>query len=291
MKKVIAAALLLALLMAGCAQKPTEQEPAEQEPTIQEPTVQKPVRQEPILPQTEDTAQWKLTDYALRFAQQYQTEKTEYPFMEGSEWENSVVCLRGEQDGPVIYFVCGLHGDETAGWTAGNLLKDATLKAGTVYILAPANLYGAQHDRRKTKSDRDANRYFPGDPDGFDAEQIDDAIYRDILDKSPDLVLDLHEGLVHTDGEDDLGNSIICEDVSLMSDLIWDIMVTAESGELCSGLTLYGTPPEGSLNHEVTKRLGIPVITVETSRGESLAQRVDKQLELAEFILAHEGLR
>lgn len=290
MKKAIAAALLMALLLTGCAQKPTGQEPAEQKPTIQEP-VQKQVRQEPVLPQAADAAQWTLTDYALRFAQQYNTEKEEYPFMEGSEWENSVVCLKGEQDGPVIYFVCGLHGDETAGWTAGNLLKDATLKAGTVYILAPANLYGAQHDQRETKSDRDANRYFPGDPDGFDAEQIDDAIYQDILDKSPDLVLDLHEGLVHTDGTDDLGNSIICEDVSLMSDLIWDVMVTAESGELCGGLTLYGTPPEGSLNREVTKKLGIPVITVETSRGEALAQRVDKQLELAEFILTHEGLR
>lgn len=286
MKRFAAIMLLLALLLTGCAQKSAGQESVAQEPTAQE-----PVRLEPILPQTEDAAQWKIGDFALRFAQQYQTEKTEYPFMEGSEWENSVVCLKGEQNGPVIYFVCGLHGDETAGWTAGNLLKDATLKAGTIYILAPANLYGAQHDQRETKSDRDANRYFPGDPDGFDAEQIDDAIYRDIIDKSPDLVLDLHEGLVHTDGEDDLGNSVICEDVSLMGDLIWDIMLKAESGELCGGLTLYGAPPEGSLNHEVTKELGIPVITVETSRGEALAQRVGKQLELAEFILVHEGLR
>ena len=290
MRRFVAAALLLSLLLTGCAPKTTGQEPAEQEPTAQE-SVQKPVRQEPILPQTEDAAQWRLGDFALRFAQKYPTEKTEYPFMAGSEWKNAVVCLRGEQDGPVIYFVCGLHGDETAGWTAGNLLKDATLRAGTVYILSPANLYGAQHDQRKTKSARDANRYFPGKPDGFDAEQIDDAIYRDILDKAPDLVLDLHEGLVHTDGEDDLGNSVICEDVSLMSELIWDVMVAAESGALCGGLTLYGSPPEGSLNHEVTKQLGIPVITVETSRGEALERRVDKQLELAEFILAHEGLR
>lgn len=290
MKRLIAI-MLLAVLMTGCAQKPVEQKPATQESVAEESAVQKPVRQEPILPQAEDTTQWKIGDFVLRFAEQYQTEKTEHPFMADSEWENSVVCLKGEQDGPVVYFVCGLHGDETAGWTAGNLLKDATIKAGTVYILSPANLYGAQNDQRKTKSDRDANRYFPGAPDGFDAEQIDDAIYRDIIDKSPDLVLDLHEGLVHTDGTDDLGNSIICEDVSLMGDLIWDIMLSAESGGLCGGLTLYGTPPEGSLNHEVTKNLGIPVITVETSRGETLAQRVDKQLELAEFILVHEGLR
>ena len=284
MKKLVVVLLLLVLALTGCAQEPAEQEPITQDTAVQ------PVRQEPILPQTEDAAQWKLKDFALRFTQQYPTEKTQYPLMEGSEWENAVVCLKGEQDGPVIYFVCGLHGDETAGWTAGNLLKDATLKAGTVYILSPANLYGAQNDRRKTKSDRDANRYFPGDPNGFDAERIDDAIYRDIIDKAPDLVLDLHEGLVHTDGTDDLGNSVICEDVSLMSDLIWDVMVKAESGGLCGGLTLYGTPPEGSLNREVTKQLGIPVITVETSRGEALAQRVDKQLELAEFILSHEGL-
>lgn len=37
--------------------------------------------------------------------------------------------------------------------------------------------------------------------------------------------------------------------------------------------------------------LGIPVITVETSRGEPLAQRVRNQLELVEYVLEYYGLR
>lgn len=300
-KKIIAAAMLI-LLLSGCTKNPPVREPEERESVEQESTERVATEQEstfpalagkeePEFPREENALQWKLKDFTHRFVKQYNTKTEEYPLMQDTEWEQSVICLRGEQDGPVIYFVCGLHGDERAGWMAGNLLKEVTLKTGTIYILSPANLYGAQNDQRKTKSGRDANRYFPGNPEGSDAEQIDDAIYRDILDKSPDLVLDLHEGLVHTDGTDNLGNSIICEDISLMSDLVWDIMVEAETGKLCNGLTLYGTPPEGSLNREVTKRLAIPVITVETCRSETLAQRVDKQLELAEFILTHEGLR
>ena len=34
----------------------------------------------------------------------------------------------------------------------GNLLKQATLKAGRLCILSPANPYGAEHDRRNTRS-------------------------------------------------------------------------------------------------------------------------------------------
>ena len=40
------------------------------------------------------------------------------------------VVLQGKDDGPIIYIVAGVHGDEQAGWRAGNLLKEATIQAG-----------------------------------------------------------------------------------------------------------------------------------------------------------------
>ena len=243
--------------------------------------------------------QWRLDTFESCFETQFNTDKEGYPLLKGTQEENTVQVLRGEEDGPTLYIVAGVHGDEVAGWLAGNLLKQATLKAGTLYILSPANPYGAEQNQRKTKSDRDLNRNFPGNPDGWDAERIAASIYADIRDKQPELVLDLHEAIAKEDNYealganyDALGNSLICQSLGGIGELVLDALLTSEAGELCSGtLTLYGSPPTGSLNRTVTEALGIPVITVETLRADPLAQRVQNQLELVEFVLEHYGMR
>lgn len=242
---------------------------------------------------------WRLNDFKACFAKKFNTDGEEYALLEGTQEDNSVLVLRGEEDGPTLYVVAGVHGDETAGWLAGNLLKQATLKAGTLYILSPANTYGAEQNQRKTKSGRDLNRYFPGNPNGWDAERIAASIYADIRDKQPELVLDLHEAIAKEDdyealgaNYDALGNSLICQSLDGIGELVLDALLSSEAGELCSdALTLYNSPPAGSLNRVVTQELGIPVITVETLRAEPLAQRVQNQLELVEFVLGHYGMR
>jgi len=242
---------------------------------------------------------WLLEDFEGCFAQTYDTQTETYLIGEGTVGENTVHVLRGQEDGPVIYIVAGVHGDEQAGWRAGNLIKRATLKAGTVYIVSPANLYGAQEDQRRTKDERDLNRNFPGNPEGWDAEIIANAIYTDIQDKQPVLVLDLHEARPKDDdyaslgyNYDALGNSLICQSLDGIGDLVWDAMLDSEAGTLCSSpLTLYGTPPSGSVNQTVTDQLGIPAITVETLRSEPLSQRVRNHLELVEYILEFYEMR
>ena len=245
-----------------------------------------------------DPAQWQLNDFE-GFESRFSTEQDSYLLLDGVYGENTVQVLRGKEEGPVIYVVAGVHGDEKAGWMAGNLVKQATLKAGTLYIFGPANAYGADQNRRNTESGRDLNRNFPGKADGWDAERIAAAIYADIRDKQPALVLDLHEAIAKEDNYaalganyDALGNSLICQSLDGIGELVLDAMLASEAGELCSGaLTLYGSPPTGSLNRVVTEELGIPVITVETLRAEPLAQRVQNQLELVEFTLERYGMR
>ena len=243
--------------------------------------------------------QWRLDDFANCFEAQFSTVKEEYPLLAGTQEENSVLVLQGESDGPSLYIVAGIHGDETAGWLAGNLLKQTTLKAGTLYILSPANPYGAGQNQRKTKSGRDLNRNFPGNPNGLDAERIAASIYTDIRDKRPELVLDLHEAIAKEDdyeslgvNYDALGNSLICHSLDGIGDLVLDALLSSEAGALCSSpLTLYSSPPTGSLNRVVTEELGIPVITLETLRTEPLAQRVQNHLDLVEFVLEYYGMR
>jgi len=246
-----------------------------------------------------DPAQWRLGDFERCFEARFDTGREEYLLLEGTKEENVVQILRGKEDGPVLYIVAGVHGDETAGWLAGNLLKQSTLRAGALYILSPANTYGAKQDQRRTESGRDLNRNFPGKSDGWDAERIAASICTDIRDKQPELVLDLHEAVAKEDdyealgaNYDALGNSLICQTLDGIGAVVLDALLASEAGELCSGpLTLYGSPPAGSLNQTVTEELGIPVITVETLRAEPLTQRVQNQLELVEFVLEHYGMR
>ena len=242
---------------------------------------------------------WALTDFDPCFHQTYDTDTEEYLLAPGTGGEITVTVLRGAEAGPTVYVVAGIHGDEQAGWRAGNLLKTASLKAGTVYIVSPANLYGARNDQRRTKALWDLNRSFPGTPDGCDAEQIANAIFTDIQDKKPDIVLDLHEAVPKEDdyeklgtNYDALGNSLICQSLDGIGDLVLDAILQSEAGQLCATpLVLYGSPPSGSVNHTVVTQLGIPAITVETLRSEPLSQRVNNQLEIAEFVLAYYGLR
>lgn len=70
-----------------------------------------------------------------------------------------------------------------------------------------------------------------------------------------------------------------------IGDLVLDALLTSEGGELCgSPLTLYGSPPAGSINQTVTEQLGIPTVTVETYREEPLARRVQNHLEFVQYV-------
>ena len=250
-------------------------------------------------PQEKEPDQWTLRDFEGCFEETYETQRETYKLLEGTEEENTVHVLRGSGEGPVIYVVAGVHGDEVAGWRAGNLLKEATVKAGTVYIVSPANVYGAGENQRKTKSARDLNRSFPGDPDGWDAQRIAWSIYSDIQDKDPVLVMDLHEAIAKEDdyeklgaNYDALGNSLICHSLDGIGDMVLELLLASEAGELCSTpFILYNAPPVGSVNHTVTTELGIPTTTLETLRAEPLAQRVQNQLEILQYIFTWYGLR
>jgi len=283
--QICAAALLLGLL-AGCTDRPAP-EGTQSSGQVTEASGSSAVQTLvlPALDSVQELEELTLAEFGCLEGDSPTGHDT-YALLPGDELENTVHVLTGAEEGPAIYIVGGTHGDELAGWYAGVLLKKASVRTGTVYIVAPFNQYGAEHVQRETRDDRDLNRHFPGDPAGNEAERMAAALYADIQDKKPDLVLDLHEARYHTDGRDNLGGSVICQDMGPVSDLVLSLLTESEVGALLvtRPLTLYGSPPEGSLNRTVTLELGIPVITLETDRREALNLRVKNQLLVAEYI-------
>ena len=231
----------------------------------------------------------ELRQLAPDLCQRTQTLRESYTLLPDTDFALRVTALQGAQSGKSVYIVAGLHGDEQAAWQAGNLLKEMDLAAGQVWVLSPANPYGAAHDQRTTRSGRDANRWFGSNTD-WDAAVLDRAIAADINEKQPDLILDLHEAHENArqnqDRYDALGNSLVCYSLESIGDTVLDFLQATENAPGFSApFTLYSSPPAGSLNDYAGRVLGISTITVETWRGEELSSRVQTQLRTVAFFL------
>lgn len=236
----------------------------------------------------------QLRRYAPELCSAGKTAREEYELLPGTELQQTVTALHGEKPGETVYIVAGLHGDEQAAWEAGNLLKEMHISAGTVWILSPANAYGALHGQRTTRSGRDANRWF-GSETNWDAAVLDNAIAQELAEKQPDLILDLHEA--HENALDDrgyydsLGNSIVCYSLENTGDMVLEFLhETQLDPRFTTPFTLFSSPPAGSLNEYSGRVLGLDAITVETWRGEALSARIQAQLAAVSCLLQQNGM-
>lgn len=213
-----------------------------------------------------------------------------YKICEGTEVENEVTVLTAKEKGPIIFIIAGQHGDEVAGYTALNKLKNMELKKGQISILSPANLPGAKSEplRRYVFEEQDLNRSFPGKVDGTQAELLASAIYSEIERIKPVLVLDHHEARTIKTNRDFLGSSLIYTTLNGMEEMFLNMYQATQDGELCAGpFNFYGPGPIGSMNNVVATNLNIPVITVETFRGYQLERRLEEHLAIVGYILHH----
>lgn len=226
------------------------------------------------------------------FTEIYPVTTERYKLCEGEIMETEVVHIKAAAEGPVLYVVAGVHGDEIAAWFAGRLLRNATIKAGELYVVAPANANGAKNRTRYVTKNQDLNRSFPGDPEGNEAQRIANAIFRDIERVRPFMVFDLHEAIVYTAGRDFLGSNLIYSTLKGIEDLYFDLLFATEDGELCSNaFSINGPGPDGSINRTLADQLGIPAITVETFRGFPIERRVHDQLDVVQFAMQYVGMR
>lgn len=233
----------------------------------------------------------KPSDFGEFFTKTFEVTKDSYKLMEGTLMETEVVHIHSENEGPCVYIVGAVHGDEKAAWYAAILTEQATISCGDLYILAPANANGAKNDTRYVVDRQDMNRVFPGDPEGNEAERIAEAIFSDIAEKRPSFVFDLHEAIIMTSGRDFLGSSYIFTKLDGMEDLFFDMVFATQDGTICHNeFSVNGPGPDGSVNNTVTNLLRIPTVTVETFRGFHIERRVYDQLDTIHFVLNYLGM-
>lgn len=107
-----------------------------------------------------------------------------------------VSVTHGEEPGPAICLVAGIHGDELNGVeiVRRTVATTSPTKLKGVLIGVPiANLHGLQRGSRYLPDRRDLNRYFPGRRGGSAASRIADVLFRRIVNHC-DVLVDFHTG-------------------------------------------------------------------------------------------------
>lgn len=103
---------------------------------------------------------------------------------------------RGEEDGPRLLLLAGLHGDEINGVeTIRRMIKSSWVvpKKGSVICIPILNIFGFINYAREVPDGKDVNRSFPGSPRGSLAGRVAHMFMKEIF-PNIDYGLDFHTG-------------------------------------------------------------------------------------------------
>ena len=208
-----------------------------------------------------------------------------YDLLPGSDLATPVYVRDSGRTGPTVLIVAAIHGDEVAGHHAAEALRRETPARGRWIIVPTAHRRAFTAGLRTTYDMPDLNRSFPGSAHGAASARLADALLGLVARYRPVLVLDLHEALPVRDGvANELANSLIISESQgtgtagasglSAAELALDL---SEGPPLPGGqtLTLLAGAPAGSFNRVASERYAVPVITVESNRGEALSARID----------------
>lgn len=116
---------------------------------------------------------------------------------DGAEAAYPLVEVRGDEPGPSVALVGGVHGDEYEGpealWALAAELEPRALR-GRVSIVPVANVPAFAAGRRTSPIDgKDLARLFPGDPGGTLSERLASSLLEHVVSQA-DVLVDSHSG-------------------------------------------------------------------------------------------------
>ena len=195
-------------------------------------------------------------------------------------------------EGPTIFFVAGTHGNEWAGYYAADeLMEEIFPTAGKIIWVPRANIQACNIEQRTAEDEVNLNRVYPGNSEGNPVEQVAAEIMALIEQEQPVAVVDMHEGYNFYGVDGSIGNSLVlgATDGSFMNGLEIISRVNAQNGDH-PHFTFDSNAPAGSLNHEVSTRLGIDTYTIETSQVLEMEERIAQQKLFVHTILDVYGI-
>ena len=210
-------------------------------------------------------------------------EVSNFKILEDTDYVTTVYKIVTDKEGPKIAIVGGIHGDETAGWTAALRLVESITKeekiCGEILIIPQANILADKADSRYKVTGydfSDLNRSFPEgrySTSKTETIKISTAIVSTVEAFEADYIIDLHESMhsweVMEEGtKTSLGNTLIANNNSRF---MRQLLRHYNNDYRLEGETEFrqeGANQLGSFNYYFTNTYPDKVVfTVETNRG------------------------
>lgn len=216
----------------------------------------------------------------------------------GTPFETPVWVVSGEESGPTVLVVGGVHGNEPAGSIAAHELRAWPIRGGTLVLLPRANVPALAAGTREIPGVSgelaDLNRCFPRGSDDAPHGPVAEGIWQFVEDVKPDWLIDLHEGIGFArQSSETVGSSVIAghepEVVDESRRLIERVNSEIDDGD--RRFVLRQGPVPGSLARAASEELGVRAMILETtSRDQPLSLRVRQHRVLLERLLLDLGL-
>lgn len=174
---------------------------------------------------------------------------------------------------PVVMIIGGIHGDEISGIEKTREFKEYKISKGTLVIIPEANKEAVRNGNRTEYYMQDLNRSFFQNNNDKSSKKAQE-ITKVIEEYKPNIILDCHESYYNYDENKDpnfyIGNTLIFQQNTMdeYPELIFSLLE--------EGFTPLQGAEKGSLNKEISEKMNISVITIESSREDEVEVRKEK---------------
>ncbi|ASR47645.1 deacylase [Paenibacillus kribbensis] len=214
----------------------------------------------------------------------------------GNSWATPYYIATGEQEGPHVMVVAGIHGNEIASIRAAEKLvkllnqQKLQISQGKLIIVPIVNQVAY---RKRIRGVPDLNRTFPRKKKQAASNPLSAAVFQLILKHTPEWYLDLHEanGLSQKDAKV-LGQTLISDQgnpvVPAVRRTIKRMNHSIKSKDRHFNIRLHELP--GSSRTAASRILGARAVTVETGWSLPKQVRIRYQLKIVQHLLREAGL-
>lgn len=212
----------------------------------------------------------------------------------GTKYATKLYVIKSGVRGPVVMVVGGTHGNEPAGYRAVRLIKNYSVKKGTLLVLPEANRIAVQNNTRTASGVGDLNRSFPKSKSDKPDDPLARAIWKVVKDYDVDYLIDLHEGYkYHLQTKSSWGQTVIYYPNS-GTKAIADRMVKTLNSSIPNPSKRFSTvkyPLKGELSRSTGQILGCHSYVIESCRLETLNSRIGRHTTAVKSALRYLGMQ
>lgn len=210
--------------------------------------------------------------------------------MRGTAYETKYYIKTGEQPGPVVFVIGGVHGNETAGYLAARKLVHWTITSGTLVVIPDANVQAIRRNVRFYLGNM--NAMFPGDPKGDANHRLAYEIFQLIKQQKPSLLVTLHESIEFHSRNPKRYGQTLCYDFADQSPFMQSVLarVNPQISNRRDKLAVFVEAHPTCPTYQTAATLHIPATSIETCRQLPLDLRIRYQLTTLEGFFDKMGL-